>query len=110
MLFLFLFSFSSFIFVYHARKKKNRTTQPLAHVHNTFEKILIFFAPDKEKQTITIAEAKNMVPKECYLTHRFLDQYSDFSYAPDSDIDISELSYSALDSIEEIESREKVNA
>lgn len=109
LLVIFALLIGGLIFIIKVRKKKQYANTPIHEVHNTFNKILTQFAPEVNKSTITIAEAKTKVPKDCYLTQRFLDRYSDFSYAPDSDIDLTNLRYCALDANEEIDSKERIN-
>ena len=83
-------------------RKRNIDSFPTTQINNTYKKIFEHYILESHKIDITLAELKAKVPSTCLYTQKFLEQYSEYSYAPDCDIDIYDLTESANDALLEL--------
>ena len=54
-----------------------------------------YYNHDQSNRNTSIEDLKKIIPKMNYYTHKYLDQYSEYLYSPDSKIDRVQLEETA---------------
>ena len=86
----------SLISLYRFKKKKEKKfSNSNKFLIDIFMTISDYYNHDRSNRNTSIEDLKKIIPKMNYYTHKYLDQYSEYLYSPDSKIDRVQLEETA---------------